>query len=355
MTMTSLERVMATVGHRIPDRVPVDLHNFLPAVRHAGLPMDEALQDGEMIAESQLRYWRDFGHDVLLVENGVVAEAQACGCEAEYREDQPPDLLTHILADGLERVVDLEVPDPFTTHPMCEVIKAVRILAREVGDRVFIMGRADQGPAALYGALRGYEQFIVDLQLDEQPDLVRKTLDYCRRVHQRYAAALKEAGAHGTSMGGAGVDLIGPRLHRTFCHPSARDVIQAVGGDDFPYSLHICGDSTLILEDMVATGAQILELDHKTDMRIAKEKLRGRATFMGNINPVLLWGASSPAEVGDESRTAIEILAPGGEFILGPGCALSLDTPDDNVHALVEAARTFGRYRADGSLVPAGS
>jgi uroporphyrinogen decarboxylase len=351
MGMTSLERVMTTIRHRIPDRVPVDLHNFLPAVRHAGLPLGDALQDGEMIAESQLRYWRDFGHDMLLVENGVIAEAQACGCEAEYPADQPPDLLTHVLADGLERVADLEVPDPFTTHPMCEVIKAVRILSREVGDRVFIMGRADQGPAALYGALRGYEQFIVDLKLDEQPELVRQTLDFCTRVHRRYAEALREAGAHGTSMGGVGVDLVGPHLHRAFCHPHARDVIQAVGGPDFAYSLHICGDATLILDDMVATGAQVLELDYKTDMQTAKAAVRGRTTMLGNVNPVILWG-DTPTGVDAAAREAIEILAPGGEFILGPGCALGLDTPDENVHALVESARKYGRYRPDGSLEP---
>ena len=354
MSMTPLERVIATIDHRIPDRVPVDLHNFLPAVRHSGLPLDEALQDGEMIAESQMQYWKDFGHDMLLVENGVVAEAQACGCEAEYRPDQPPDLLTHILAGGLERVAELEVPDPFTTHPMCEVIKAVRILSRELGDRVFIMGRADQGPAALYGALRGYEQFIVDLELDEQPELVRQTLDYCTRVHRRYAQALREAGAHGTSMGGAGVDLIGPRLHRTFCHPYSRDVIQDVGSPSFPYALHICGDATLILSDMVATGAQILELDSKTDKRAAKDAVRGRSTFLGPIDPVVIWGGQ-PADVEAAARDAIEILAPGGGFILGPGCALSLDTPDDNVHALIETTRRHGVYAADGTLAPIAS
>jgi uroporphyrinogen decarboxylase len=354
MGMTSLERVMTTIRHGIPDRVPVDLHNFLPAVHHAGLPLGAAFQDGEVIAESQLGYWRDFGHDMLLVENGVIAEAQACGCEAEYPDDRPPDLLTHILADSLERVADLEVPDPFTTHPMCEVIKAVRILAREVGDRVFIMGRADQGPAALYGALRGYEQFILDLKLDEQPELVRQTLDYCTRVHRRYAEALREAGAHGTSMGGMGVDLIGPALHRSFCHPYSREVIEAVGSPEFPYSLHICGDATLILADMVATGAQVLELDHKTDMHAAKAAVRGRTTILGNVNPVVLWGGA-PSEVDALAREAIEFLAPGGEFILGPGCALSLDTPDDNVHALIESARKHGRYRPDGSLAPAAS
>ena len=54
-----------------------------------------------------------------------------------------------MLAGGLERVRDLEVPDPTTTQPMCEVLKAVRILRHEIGDRAFIMGRADQ---ALYHA-----------------------------------------------------------------------------------------------------------------------------------------------------------------------------------------------------------
>lgn len=347
--MTSLERVMTTLDHRIPDRVPVDLHNFLTAVHHAGLPLGEALQDGELMAESQLTYWRDFGHDVLLVENGVIAEAQACGCEAAYPVDQPPDLRSHILAEGLDRVLDLEVPDPFTTPPMCEVIKAVRILRREIGDRVFIMGRADQGPAALFAALRGYEQFIVDLRLDEEPELIRATLDYCTRVHRRYAEALRDAGAHGTSMGGAGVDFIGPNLHREFCHPYSREVIQAVGSSAFPFSLHICGDATPILDDMVATGAQMLELDYKTDMRIAKSALRGRSTFVGPVNPVTIWGGT-PDQVIAAARDAIEILAPGGEFILGPGCALGLDTPDANVHALIETAHRYGVYRADGSL-----
>ena len=50
------------------------------------------------------------------------------------------------------------------------------------------------------------------------------------------------------------------------------------------------------------------------------------------------------------AREAIEILAPGGEFILGPGCALGSDTPAANIHALVEAAQKYGVYNADGSL-----
>lgn len=351
--MTSLERAMATIRHRIPDRVPVDLHNFLSTITYAGFPMGQALQDGEMLAEAQILFWRDFRHDVLLVENGVVAEAQACGCGVEYSDDGPARVSEHILAGdgGLEKVAGLVVPDPWTSPGMSVVLKAVQVLRRELGDQVYIMGRADQGPAALAAALRGYEQFIVDLAQNEQPAAIARLLGFCVQVQRRYMIALREAGAHGTSMGEMGVDIIGPRLHRAFAHPYDRQVISGIGSLDFPVALHICGDATRILPEMVATGAQILELDYKTDKEAAKSALRGKATFLGPVNPELIWAAGSPSEVEDAARQALEVLAPGGEFILGPGCALGHTTPADNIHALIETAWKYGVYNADGTLI----
>ena len=348
--MTSLERAMATIQHRIPDRVPVDLHNFLVTIAYAGLPMAQTLQDGEMLAEAQLRFWRDFRHDVLLVENGVVAEAQACGCGVEYFDDGPARVAEHILVGGLEKVEELVVPDPWTSPGTSVVLKAVQTLRRELGDQVFIMGRADQGPAALGAALRGYEQFIVDLAQNEHPEKIARLLGFCVQVQRRYMIALRDAGAHGTSMGEMGVDIIGPRLYRVFANPYDRQVISGIGAPDFPVALHICGDATRILPEMIATGAQILELDYKTDKEVAKGSLRGKATFLGPINPELIWSAGSPSEVEGAARQALEVLAPGGEFILGPGCALGHTTPADNIHALIETAWKYGVYNPDGTL-----
>jgi uroporphyrinogen decarboxylase len=351
--MNSLERCQAVIRHEIPDRVPTEVHNFLSTIYFAGFPMGQALQDGNLLAEAQLRFWKDFGQDMLLVENGVVAEAGACGCEVEWYDDGPPRVAWHILADGLEKIAELTVPDPFTTPPMAAVIQAVRLLSREVGDRVMIMGRADQGPCALAMALRGYERFILDLARNEQPELIHQVLEYCVRVQTRYALALKEAGAHLISTGGLGLSLLSPRLYRQIEYPYECRFIQAVNRPDFPVALHICGDSTLILEDMVATGAPLLELDYKTDMRTAKKVLAGKSTFVGPVNPELIWVASNPQEVVDAAREAIEILAPGGEFILGPGCSLGYNSPSDNIHALIETAWKYGVYNPDGSLKPA--
>jgi MtaA/CmuA family methyltransferase len=340
---------MAVIEHRIPDRVPVDLHNFLVTVAYAGYPMNEALQDAEMLAEAQLIFWRDFRHDVLLVENGVVAEAGACGCEIEWPVEGPARVAGHVLAEGLDKVDDLQLPDPWTTEPMRQNLEAVQILKKELGDQVYIMGRCDQAPASLAAALRGYERFVLDLALNEEPELIHRVLDFCARVQLRYMSAMKEAGAHGTSMGEMGVDIIGPRLYRSFAQAYDRRVVQGTARSDFPVALHICGDATLILADMVATGAQILELDYKTDKEKAKQVLQGKTVFLGPVNPELIW-ADSPAEVEASAREAIEVLGPGGGLILGPGCALGHTTPPDNIHALIETAWKYGVYNSDGSL-----
>jgi uroporphyrinogen decarboxylase len=349
-SMTSLERTFTTIRHGIPDRVPVALHNFLATIRYAGFPLAATLRDGEMLAEAQLKFWKDFRQDVIMLENGVIAEAAACGSVAAFSDEQPARIVEHVLAGGLEGIDRLEVPDPNTVFPMCEVVKATRILAREVGKEVYIMGRADQGPVALAAALRGWETLIVDMMSNQQPELVQKLLDFCVKVQGRYMAALREAGAHGTATGEAGVDIIGPRLFRKFAHPQDCRLIPSVGSLDFPVALHICGDSTAILDDMISTGAQILELDYKTDMTTAKQKMRGKCTFLGPVNPELIW-AGPTAEIQEATRQAIEILAPGGELILGAGCALGYNTPFDHIHTLVETAWKYGVYKPDGSLV----
>ena len=69
--MTSLERTIAVLDHKVPDRVPVALHNYLMACRMNGLGFDQMARNGEAMAEAQLAAWRRFGHDVIMHEIGV--------------------------------------------------------------------------------------------------------------------------------------------------------------------------------------------------------------------------------------------------------------------------------------------
>ena len=342
--MNSVERVAAAVALKAPDQVPVDLHNFQPAARAMGLSMAQVLRDGELLAEAMLRAWREFGHDMILLENGTACNAQACGMHVAYRDDAAPAVEGRLIR-SLEEVASLGVPDPHTTFPMCEVLKATRILARETAGKVWICARADQGPMDLAAQLRGIDELMMDIGTGEQEDLVHALLDYARRVATRYAIALIECGGHSTSIGEpvAGPDMLSPRHYRRYPWQHEKQMADELRARGIILHNHICGDTTKITEDFVATGAQVLEVDHKTPPRPIKAAAQGRACLLGNIDTGLM-AFGSPGDVEDACRELIEIWKPGSGFILGPGCALGPETPPENIHALVESAKRYGSY-----------
>ncbi len=349
MRPTSLERVMTVISGGIPDRVPTDLHNFLPAARAAGMRLSECLRSGELMAESQILAWRRFGHDMLLVENGTAALAEAMGCGVLYPDDAAPLAVEPALTD-LRNVDRLRPPDPERDFPLTEVLKAVTLLRRELGDRVFIMGRADQGPMSLAAMLCGHSRFFLDIAEEANAGLIGRLMDICAASALRYALALKAAGAHGTSLGELGSDTISPAMYRRFTVPRLRAFYGPLKEAGFPASLHQCGNTASVLDDMAAAGAAILELDPSTSLAAAKEAARGRAAVLGMVDPANVLERGTSETVTAKSKEAIEVLAPGGGFILGPGCALTPATPEENVAALLEAAERFGRYNPDGSL-----
>lgn len=347
--MDAIERTLTTLQFGMPDRLPVDLHNFQPAAAAMGVPLQEVFKDGELLAESQLRAWREFGHDVIILESGTSSSAEACGVEVIYRDDAAP-VASRPALERLEDVPKLELSDPWTTFPWSEILKATRIVADEIGDRAFIIGRGDQGPFSLALMLRGYENFMLDIALNEQPAMIHQLLDYCRKVATRFAQAQLEAGAHATSIGESpsGPDVLSPRHYRQWAFPYQKAMIQDFTSQGQIIAHHICGNVGPILDDFIATGAQITEIDHKTDLARAHEAARGKTTILGPIDTGLL-AFGTPAEVDDACRAAIETMKGDADvhtgFILGPGCALASETPAENIHALVESAKRYGRNR----------
>jgi uroporphyrinogen decarboxylase len=350
-TMTAVERVETVLAGGIPDRVPVDLHDFMMAAQASGLPFPRFMRDGEAIAEGLLTQWREFGHDVIFVESGTATLAEACGVGVELLEDSAPVSLTPAI-ESLDDIDQLVLPDPATSHPLVENLKATRIVANEVGDEGFVMGIADQGPFSLASMIVGMEEFLVAQMLPDQRDKLHHLLDFCEEAFYRFAVAQIEAGADITSMGEsiAGPDVCSPAIYREIAFPHEKRVTQRLLKDGVRLQNHICGNATRIVPDMVETGAVILGLDYKCDLAAIKEATRGRATIIGTIDPSEIIARGTPETVEAAVREELEILAPGGGLILGAGCALPPETPADNVHALVEAGHRLGRYSADGRL-----
>jgi uroporphyrinogen decarboxylase len=343
--MTSLERCLATIRLQPHDRVPVDLHNFMMTVVDMKLPASTLYQDGKLLGEAQLAAWKRFGHDMLIVENGTGALAEACGCKVTYLPGSAPVIENHVL-DDLSEVSKLRKPDPWNS-PLCKaILEATRLLLDQIGDQVFVMGRADQGPFSLACMIAGPETLMTEMAAGDNDEQIFELLEYTSDAFILYAKMFREMGCPGTSAGEAqgSPDVISPAMYDKYCLPFAQKIVRAVQTDDFFLSYHICGNTTKIIDRMAATGAAILEFDYKCDKAAAKKATTGITTLLGPIDPSGVLHQGSVADVEKTCREAIDILAPGGGFILGPGCALPGTTPPKNIDKLVECAKLYGKY-----------
>ena len=117
-----------------------------------------------------------------------------------------------------------------------------------------------------------------------------------------------------------------------------------------PTHVHSCGPE----KDLVRMAAQEthltvidpLEIPPMGDCDLAElKRLYGdQIVLKGNLHTTQVMLHGSTDDVVRASRQAIDDAAAGGGFILSTGDQCGRDTPDENLFAMVETARTYGRY-----------
>ena len=237
---------------KLPDRVPVLLQNFQQTATLAGMTLREFSTSGAKMAEAQLAAWERFGHDVLDLENGTAALAEACGCEAEYPEHEPPRVRPALR--NLDEIDKLRQIDPERDGMLPQLLDATHRVVSALGGRALVKGEADQGPFDLAALLLGPQPFLIALMTPEQHPAVHRLLEYCLAQCERYALAQASAGADFTAIGDstAGPDVCSPRIYRQFAFPYEVRLAASLAARGVRLVLHICGNTTGIMADEAA-------------------------------------------------------------------------------------------------------
>jgi len=343
--MTSLERVHAVLAKTMPDRLPVVPQGFMFSAYTAGYSIGEINRSPAKMAESHCLCQEKYGYDGCVIDLDDAALAEACGANVIFRDDNVACVDEHNPAvDDLRQIENLKIPNPLKDGRLPEWLETTQRVVDSIGDHVFVMGRADQGPFTLLSLLRGTQDFMMDL-LTEDEDVIFRALEWATKVHTVFAKAQLAAGAHATSMGDAyaSPNLISPGLYQKYALPYEQKVAQALLPCNKPYSIHICGNTNSIIEDMGKTGAKILEVDWKLDMGLARKVIPEDVVLMGNINPSTPLCTGTPKDVLAKCQEVITATK-GQGLILSSGCALGANTKPENVEALVTAGKLYGTH-----------
>jgi uroporphyrinogen decarboxylase len=340
--MTGYERIAAALGGRMPDKIPVMLHNFMMAARERGITMRAFRESAQLVAESFIRTAETYDVDGVLVDIDTVTLAGAVGVPIDFPEDEPARCRSGSL-HRLEMVEDLKPVDIQSYRGVSVWLEAVRRLRNHFGGEIMVRGNCDQAPFSLASMMRSPVLWMMDLIEVGNEAFVFELLDYCLDVSRQFIRLMLEAGAHMVSNGDspAGPDLISPEMYRRFALSYEKILVKTAKNLGLPYVLHICGNTSLILEDMVSTGADGLELDYKTDTQRAHNLMKDRCTFFGNLDPVSVLALGSRDLVEKKTHELLKIFSDSPRFVLNAGCAIPPDTPQENIRAMIRIARNF--------------
>jgi MtaA/CmuA family methyltransferase len=315
------------------------------ATREAGVRMEDYRVNPEVIARAHLQAQEKYGHDCIVVDTDTTMLAEALGARSECAPNEPGRIVEPAI-HSLDEVDRLQVINPEVDGRVPALLEAVRLISKDAGGEFAIRGNADQAAFGLACLVRGIEDFLMELV--ERPDDPRITqlLEVCYQSHLAVHRALAKAGAHLTSLGDslAGPDVTSPRMFERFARPYEDRLVKELNADGIFVVIHICGDTSKILEMLAAYGPCGFDLDYKTDAAKAKQTAGQSHVLCGNIDPSSIIAQGTVEQVREATHKLILTWKPGGRFILNSGCAIPPTTPPENIRALIAAAKEYGTY-----------
>jgi len=340
--MTSLERVLTTLGHKEPDRVPLFLLVTMHGAKELGMGLREYFSRGENVAEGQLRLREKYGHDCLYSILYAPLEVEAWGGEVIFRDDGPANSGEPMILD-VEQIRSLEPPDVATSPVLARALRATEILKERSHD-VPIIGVV-MSPFSLPVMQLGFEAYL-DLMLER-----RDLFDRLMAVNEDYCVAWANAqlAAGATAIGYfdpvSSTTVVTPQAYLETGFKVAQRTIAQIKG---PTATHFAsGRCAGIIDDVARTGSAIVGVSDEEDLASLKRAAAGKLTLLGNLNGVTMrrW----TAEQGEaEVKAAIAAAAPGGGFILADNHGeIPFQVPDEVLHAIAAATRRWGRYPID--------
>ncbi len=331
--MNAKERVMRVLNHQKPDRMPCFGANSVVTydqMERVQVFWPEAHEDGAAMAKQAMAAHTVVGFDAVKVPFCQTFEAEALGCKLKpggrngipgidptppYKIDDTPVFPDNFLSRG-------RIP---------ELLKAVRILKKELGDEVPVVGGII-GPFTVAAAILDMVP-LLKASL-KSPEKMLPFLEVAEKAGTTLAQALIDSGADIIACEDmtASPSMTAPNTYRDYIMGYEKRQFDAIS---VPKILHICGKVDLIVELMGQTGADILSLEPKASAKHAREKCGSDIILMGGVDTVTTLYLKDKDSVREECE---KIIADGLQ-ILAPGCTVAPGSPLENLMTMVEVAK----------------
>ena len=196
----------------------------------------------------------------------------------------------------------------------------------------------------------GLEQVIVDLI--EREDVMR---DLQQRHIENVVGTIRAAFTHTSARSifiassWSSLSLLSPRIWRKWERPLLVAAIQAAHECGGLIHHHFHGKCMGILKELAGLGLDCICPFERppggdvADLRVVRQALNERTTFNGNVHTVDTLIRGTPADVQREVMEIMQAFEGSARLIVGTGDQVGGETPEENIHAMIDTVRRCGK------------
>jgi uroporphyrinogen decarboxylase len=376
--MTSRDRVLTSLAHEQPDRVPLVIGTSNTTGIKMGAYRRLKAHLGIQAPDRYIYDWPELGTAALDEETLRRLGADARGVldrfpEEVYRRnlERPPhapfiddwgtgqvEVAPGSWYPGVHPMKDARTIDAIERYPWPDMDDPSRVAhVRAEAERL----RQDNEfavvgtPWLLFPferacALQGMDTFLMHMALspDVARALLRRITSLCRQLMGHFLDACGDrldVIKIGDDLGTQDRLLMSPAMYRSLLKPFHAEFIAFIRSrTKARVFFHTDGDVFDLVDDLVDIGVDILNPVQTSAGRMAnlpelKRRFGKRLSFCGAVDTHRVLPTGTPTEVRDEVRRVIEVLGPEGGYMLASVHTIMDDVPPENIVAMAEAVR----------------
>ena len=386
MPMTSRHRVLTALHHEQPDRVPIVIGSSNTTTLKMK-PYQALKQFLGIQAEDRYIYdWPELGSalpdeaTLQRLHSDVRGVLDRFPEETYHRNQNRPEhspfiddwgsgqkeIEPGVWYPGIHPMSDAETLDAIENYPWPDMDDPYRVAhvrqqasqLAEANEYAIIATPWLLFPLERAFAMQGMDKFLLNLAMN--PDfataLLQKIASLCKTLMGHFLDALGDNVdiiKIGDDIGTQESLLMSPRMYRGILKPIHADYIAFIKErTKAKVFFHTDGDVFNLIDDFIEIGVDILNpiqtsAGKMSNLPELKKRYGGQLTLCGAIDTQKILPFGTPEEVRQEVKRVIEILAPGGGYMLSSVHTIMNEVPPENILAMVDAAVEFGKYSSE--------
>ena len=381
--MKPRERVLATINHEVPDRVPLCI-GVSNATGMKMKPYRELKQLLGIDAPDQYIYdWPELGTAAvdeqtmrrLHSDVRAVLDLEPADVLARNHQRAPHtpwidswgsgqvELTDDVWFPGVHPLANATTLEEIERYPWPDMNDPSRVAhvrdqaqrLRDADDYAIVATPWLLFPFERAHAMQGMDKFLINMMMapDFAQALLRKITDLCKTLMGNFLAEcgdLIDIIKIGDDLGTQNSLMISPKMYRQFLKPLHAEFISFIKArTQAKVFFHTDGDVFDLIPDFIEMGIDILNPIQTSAGRMSnlaelKRRFGQNMVFCGAVDTHRVLPYGTPDDVRQELRRVMNVLGPGGGYMVASVHTIMNDVPAENILAMADAVDEFGKY-----------